>query len=807
MRSRRLLLLVLALTGAAAAAPPAQATPIVHAHRGGPVIDGVPRFPENTMPAFRNAVLDQQAVVELDVKLTKDDVPVVIHDDTPDRTTTCDSGARIRDLTLAQLQACKADVLGRPPSAESGLPTAPIADSTVAPPTLAEVLAFLRGQPQARVNLEIKYLPTDNDFVPTDVVDSAYANRVMDIVVASGLPSSQLLIQSFLPENLDVAKRRLPSVETSLLTLQPTNPGGPGFNRARGYDYISPGFPVDQAYVSEAHSLGLRVVPYTLNKPDEVKQAANIGVDEIITDDPGMARRALAEVEPAAAAAPPPPSAAACRTARASRTLPAAEALEASPGAPRVFAMQFKQDARHVETYASFRTKIECMIREFVRPRLARGRPNVVAFDEDVGLATIATGSRGAPARNIFTRPGGAPNCPSANQPPACAFGALATVAAAYGPQAAGYSARFPTLLPILPGAFVAATDTFARGWMQTFADMAKRYGVYILGSNNQSPFRESRDPAEIELFRDPDLPRPSSVYVATRPQVFNEVFMWAPDDVRRDGPRPLRNVVAQNKKVPLTSTEELLRLDPGPRSGPDGVENLRPYRLPGTQARIGFATSLPAFVYGALPAGADPCSDTARFYMRCLSKLGTNLVIQDEANPGQWGEYTAKESVDRGAWQPLSFMSSTWRAVTDPAVGFQYNVVPHMVGNLADLPFDGQTAITQRGLGGAGASARAAARARCNYVGTSRSFPEDPATFEIGGETQRVAQYAGPKSEFLALVPWVTPDGPRGVGREGQVGHRGGLHVVVLQAVAGAAVRRALDPRYQRTSWLSITP
>ena len=771
MRPHCLIAALLAVSATGLAAAPAQATPIVHAHRGGPVIDGVPRFPEDTMPAFRNAALEEQAVVELDVKLTQDDVPVVIHDDTPDRTTTCDTPAggnpdqdnQIRDYTMAELRDCKADVLGRPPESESGFPVAPVANPTVSPPTLVEVLAFVREHPHVRVNLEIKNVPTDNDFdggTPPGTLP-AYAHRIMDVVVASRLPSSQLLIQSFWPPNLDVAKQRLPSVETSFLTLAQTNSGGPAFARSKGYDYISPGWPVDQNYVSHAHSLGLRVVPYTLNDPEEIKLAARIGVDEIITDDPAMARAALAQVEPAAPTVPPPPSEADCRAARASRTLPAIETLDDKPGAPRVFAMQFKQDARHVESYGSFRTKIECMIREFVRPRLADGRPNVVAFNEDVGLATIATGSRGEAARNIFTRPGSSPTCSSAKQPPLCAFGALAAVSAAYGPQAAAYQARYPTLTPITPGGFVAATDTFARGWMQAFSDIAKRYGVYILGSNNQSPFRESRDPAEIELFRDPDLPRPSSVFVATGPEVYNEVFMWGPDDVRRDGPRPLRNVVSRNKKVPLTSTEELLRLNPGPRTGPDAIENLQPYRLPGTEARVGFATSLPAFVYGPLASGADPCADTARFYMRCLSKLGTNLVMQDEANPGEWGEYTARESVDRGAWQPLSFMSSTWRAAIDPTVGFQYNVVPHLVGNLADLPFDGQTAITQRGLG-SGTAARASARQRCNYVGTSRSFPEDPETFDIGGERQRVDQYAGPKTEFLALVPWVTADRPR---------------------------------------------
>jgi hypothetical protein len=557
----------------------------------------------------------------------------------------------------------------------------------------------------------------------------------------SRLPLSQLIVQSFDPANLEVAERLLPGVETSLLTLGPTNEGGPAFAKSRGYEWISPGWPVTQEYVSEAHSLGLRVVPYTLNTPAEVRAAAAIGVDELITDDPAMARATLAAIEPPAPPIPPPPSAAACQQARASRTLPAIDTYAPRPGAPRVFAMQFKQELRHVETYATFRTKIECMVRETVVPRLATGRPNVVALNEDVGLMTIATGSRGAAARAAFGRPG-APGCESQGAP--CAtVAALGLVTAAYGPQVAAYRTRFGPETPV-SDAFVAATDTFARGWMQVFSDIAKRYDVYILGSNNQPLFRESTDPLEIDLFRDPDLPRPESVYVATGDAVFNEVFMWGPDDVRPDGPRVLRNVVARNKKVPVTPIEQQLQIAPGPATGPDGIQNVTPYALPGTGARIQFATSLPAFIYGDPPPGVDPCSDTSQYYMRCLDRLGVNLVMQDEANPGRW----AAEG-GNGYWQPLEWMRSTWRAAADPSVDFDYNVTPHMVGNLADLAFDGQTAITQRGLGGGTPGAAA-----CTYVGNS--------AFVAGADPASARDDAGPKREFLAIAPWVAPDGPR---------------------------------------------
>jgi hypothetical protein len=216
---------------------------------------------------------------------------------------------------------------------------------------------------------------------------------------------------------------------------------------------------------------------------------------------------------------------------------------------------------------------------------------------------------------------------------------------------------------------------------------------------------------------------------------------MWGPHDVRASGPDVLRNVVASNEKVPLTPIENELGLAPGPSTGAAAVENLTPYALPGTRARIGFATSLPAFTYGASPSGIDPCTDTFRYYMRCLDRLGANLVIQDEANPGRWSGADGN-GIER--WQPLSWMSSTYRTVSDPSVRFGYNVTAMMVGNLADLAFDGQSAITQRGLRGHG----------CHYVGNAAFVPAE--------DQQQFRQYAGNRPDFLALAPWVARDGPR---------------------------------------------
>ena len=141
----------------------------------------------------------------------------------------------------------------------------------------------------ARVNLEIKNVPSDPDFDSTP----AYANRVMDVVLASRIPRSQLLIQSFIPANLDVARQRMPGVATSLLSLQALNEPFLQAAADQNDDFISPEWPVSADYVSRAHGLGLDVAPFTLDAAADVRAANGAGVDALITDDPLMAGRAL----------------------------------------------------------------------------------------------------------------------------------------------------------------------------------------------------------------------------------------------------------------------------------------------------------------------------------------------------------------------------------------------------------------------------------------------------------------------------------------------------------------------------------
>lgn len=282
MRRRVGVLSTLVLAALAAVPQGAAAAPGVQAHRGGSVLDGVPSFPENTMPAFEHAAANRWTI-ELDVTRTKDGM-IVLHDPTLDRTTVCSGPASAR--TTAQIRAtCPSDVLGSPGSTAGGRV---VPGTSVPLPTLEEVLALAR-RTGARLSIEIKNVPTESDFDPLMTL----AFRVTKAVQASGLPPSQVVLQSFWPPNLDVAELLAPRIPTALLTLNALNDAGPLLAGLRRYEWFSPGWPASRTSIDLARLLGVKVVPYTLNTPQAVRAAAAAGVQALITDDPPMARAAL----------------------------------------------------------------------------------------------------------------------------------------------------------------------------------------------------------------------------------------------------------------------------------------------------------------------------------------------------------------------------------------------------------------------------------------------------------------------------------------------------------------------------------
>ena len=483
------------------------------------------------------------------------------------------------------------------------------------------------------------------------------------------------------------------------------------------------------------------------------------------------------------------------------RTPAATGHATATHDAIRVFAMQYRQDLAYAKSYKTFRHKMECLLLEYVQPNRSATTPNVVVFNEDIGLATLGIGTRGAGARAIATSP---------LKDPANLYGAIAAfaaVGAGYAPQIAYYAAHSPhtSAMRLI---LAAATDTFVRAFMQTFSDLARKYNVYIVAANNMAEFREvavAAHPAAAALI-DPDLALRyttgalTTVYAAVDSagpglanantgssaagiDVYNKAFMWSPNPgvepyasqrfarfalngvmTVRD---PRSNLVGVVKKTPITSIERsLLDLTD---DGDMTVENTGPFPLAGVPTTnqnpsplpsgvaIGMGISLPAFEWGSDFGHAfngDPCAHS-NTWMRCLDARHVNVFLQPEANPGCcWADY-----IDAGwtppAWQSLSWLDSAWRAVADPTSHIRYAVTPMMTGNLIDLAFDGQSAIFERCA--IGSHDYCADNTAATFVG-AKDFITCPKPSNHCDDP-RLAAYARPLRETMVVAPWVLGD------------------------------------------------
>lgn len=739
-------------TGCADPAP----TFVVSAHRGGAAY-----APENTLAAFENALRLGVDELEMDTQLSADGELVVIHDDTLDRTTDC-SGA-VNSKTLAEIRACDAAYWfspGQSTTSPSEDRAHPLRSRGIRVPTLREVLDWhaTLGCRAPSLSIEIKNIPYETNFDPA----GAQVAQVLLPLLAEYGVEARTVVQSFWPVTLTQVKLMNPALRTQVLTtssIGTTAAANLAVTVSGGHDISAPNFDAPDfraPLIQAAHAAGKRVLPYTVDTYADQQLVHGLGTDGLITNYPACALRLLGRAAPARSAsawladdieacpdvaAPPQPSLAdrpdeaTCAALRPARWQPAS-GHEESNARLRAFAIQYKQEIRHVESYASFRTKMRCLMQDHVVPHLRPGVPALVVFNEDIGLMTIATGARGAVVRAQAQTP---LRGPLGDGVPAGILTGLGLLNATYATQVLAYQSLFPGIDP-RKQVFVAATDTFVRAYMQTFSDIARDYGVYVVASNNMPRYRASRAAADIALFGDPEV-QADEVYIASSARVTNTTHLWGPRDLHPEAPRGATNLLFANDKVPLTDIEQtLIGLDEGPATGDAARSNAAGYEVEGF--RLGFATSLPAFQwgydFGQRPANLEPCADVRAHYMPCMDALGVNVVIQAEANPGRWAQNYA------GGWQPLEWMNSTWRTVGEPSVGFLYNVTAHLVGNLLDLAFDGQTAIT----------ARHARATPAHYVGNLE--------FIDGTDLEAYRPFLGDKAEFIGLAPWVTPDASR---------------------------------------------
>jgi glycerophosphoryl diester phosphodiesterase len=249
---------------------------IPFAHRG-----GVGPWPENSWPAFESAVGLGYRYLETDVRVTRDDVPMIFHDAALDRLTG-------RAGRFADLSAAEAAAIG-------------LAGGGTGQDTRVPRLDDLLGRwPEVRLNIDVKEPaalgPTLDALRRTGAITRVCLTSFDDAVVraARRLAGPTLCVGAGMSA---IAQARLRSVLPHRASPPPA-----GRRRPRalvGRDVVQVpvryrGVPVvDARFVRYAAALGLPVHVWTVNDARTMTALLRLGVHGLITDDPALLRDVL----------------------------------------------------------------------------------------------------------------------------------------------------------------------------------------------------------------------------------------------------------------------------------------------------------------------------------------------------------------------------------------------------------------------------------------------------------------------------------------------------------------------------------
>ncbi len=229
------------------------------AHRGYSAV-----YPENTLLAFRKAYEAGAYGIELDARLTTDNVVIVMHDSSVDRTT--NGSGEVSAMTYAEIQKLDAGI-------HKG-----IAFENEPVPTLEAVLQELGGK--LKINIELANYETKGQ---DKLVDA-----VIELVADLELKDS-VFLSSFKFKNLVRGKDLMPEVQCGLLAL----PGFKGWgarnilNHSINVDALHPHVSdISEKLIRFEHLSRRQVRVWTVNESQDMLRLQRLGVDAIFTDDP-----------------------------------------------------------------------------------------------------------------------------------------------------------------------------------------------------------------------------------------------------------------------------------------------------------------------------------------------------------------------------------------------------------------------------------------------------------------------------------------------------------------------------------------
>ncbi|AOP32692.1 glycerophosphodiester phosphodiesterase [Leptospira tipperaryensis] len=269
--------------------------------------------PENTWPAFEEAIRQGMTTLELDTVLTKDK-KIIIHHDSETNPVICQKkdgteilSQSLYELTLAELKQLDCGTKKNPKYPEQ----TPVPGTELI--TIEEFFSLVAKSekqfPQKaklKFNIETKFPNDDKAQLPTGIAEE-HVNLLVQAVDKAKV-TDRTTIQSFYLPALPIVKEKNPKIKTSALFSLTYFQGAMmtfGFGNSTRKnvlekalevkaDIISPYFLyVTNEFVQEAHSHKIAVIPWTVNERAEMRRLIQAGVDGIITDYPDRLKQTL----------------------------------------------------------------------------------------------------------------------------------------------------------------------------------------------------------------------------------------------------------------------------------------------------------------------------------------------------------------------------------------------------------------------------------------------------------------------------------------------------------------------------------
>lgn len=344
----------------------------------------------------------------------------------------------------------------------------------------------------------------------------------------------------------------------------------------------------------------------------------------------------------------------------------------------RFIAVGNRINVQAAATESSFTMELERIVGLAV-PHLAKDRPNLVVLGEILGLPLAMTGKRGYIPRRMHT-----------------SNVAISMLALGYARRMVHYRRLYPGI-SLVRSLLLSLSDTLYRPFVTALSRLAGEHNIYISASTIIPHVHSSTSLSDIGRFGQREIDK---VYLPDGPEVYNTGLLWGPDG----------QLIGTTDKVFITESEKsVLDLVPG------DLERVQTFAT--EFGNVGLAISLDAF----MPA-----------YLQKLDSLGTQIVIQNDANDQLWA--APSKTCE---WQPQEWLNSVLGSVQEDYPHLLYNICAMQVGNFFDVIFDGQSSITKKS-----------------------EWQPDPCCNFVGNDSYAHTVTGKPMTgKILALSPWIMDD------------------------------------------------